>query len=77
MAPPYELPEPRHLLSVVWPGGRVVHYTRMSQCWADFQLGHLPAQERGVRLEVTHDDGTPEWRDLYERAARRPVYDVR
>ncbi|MGN6758989.1 MAG: mandelate racemase/muconate lactonizing enzyme family protein [Thermomicrobiales bacterium] len=77
MAPPYELPEPRHLLSVVWPGGRVVHYTRMSQCWDDFKLGHLPAQERGVRLDVTHDDSTPEWRDLYERASQRPVYDVR
>ena len=76
MEPPYEIPEPRHILSVVWPGGRVTHYARMSQCWADFQRGHLPAQERGVRMEVRPDDGSPDWTDLYTRASQAPVYDL-
>ena len=30
MEPPYDLPERRHILSVVWPGGRVVHYAHMN-----------------------------------------------
>ena len=30
MEPPYEIPHPRHLLTVRWPGGRAVHYASMS-----------------------------------------------
>ncbi len=77
MAQPYDLPEPRHVLSVVWPGGRVAHYARMQQCWDDFARGHLPAQERGVALEVRPEDGSADWADLYARASLAPVYDVR
>lgn len=29
MEPPYALPERRHILSVIWPGGRVVRYAHM------------------------------------------------
>ena len=77
MEPPYEVAYPRQLLSVVWAGGRVVHYTGMGQCWADFQAGNNPAQERGVTLEVHPDDGSPAWAELYERASRAPVRDRR
>lgn len=78
MQPPYELPQPRLLLSVVWPGGRVMHYATMRpQCWADFWSGNQPVQERGVTMEVHPDDGTPEWAELYERALRAPVRDTR
>jgi hypothetical protein len=49
----------------------------MSQCWADFQRGHLPAQERGVHMDVRPDDGSPDWTDLYARASQAPVYDLR
>lgn len=77
MKPPYELPYPRHILSVVWPNGKVVHYATMAQCWEDFQRGNHPAQERGVNLEVHPDDGSPAWNDLYERACRGPVIDRR
>jgi hypothetical protein len=49
MEPPYELPAPRLLQSVVWPGGRVVHYANMRpQMWDDGFAGNIPAQERGV-----------------------------
>lgn len=77
MEPPYEIAYPRQLLSVVWPGGRVVHYTGMAQCWADFRAGNGPAQERGVTLEVHPDDGSPAWAELYARAGRAPVRDRR
>jgi L-alanine-DL-glutamate epimerase-like enolase superfamily enzyme len=77
MTPPYWVEYPRQVLSVVWPGGRVMHYTSMEQCWADFRAGNQPAQERGVQLEMHPDDGTPEWADLYARANRAPVRDRR
>ena len=73
MAPPYEIPEPRHLLTVVWPGGREAHYTSMAdQCWPDFLAGNHPVQERGVRLEVSVDDGTTAWQERYEQTRRAP-----
>jgi L-alanine-DL-glutamate epimerase-like enolase superfamily enzyme len=78
MQPPYEHPQPRLLLSVVWPGGRVVHYTTMRpQCWDDFWAGNQPVQERGVHMEVHRDDGTPEWAELFARAQLGPVHDLR
>jgi hypothetical protein len=78
MDPPYEHPQPRLLLSVVWEGGRVMHYANMrSQCWADFLAGNQPVQERGVTMEVHPDDGSPGWAELYARVQEAPVRDQR
>ena len=75
MQPPYEIPYPRQLLSVVWADERVMHYADMPQCWEDFRAGNQPIQERGVTMRVCPDDGSPEWADLYHRARRNPVRD--
>ena len=75
MQPPYELPKPRLLLSVVWPSGLVRHYADIHQVWNEAFQGSIPAQARGVRMQVTADDGTPEWADLYTRAQIVPVQD--
>jgi L-alanine-DL-glutamate epimerase-like enolase superfamily enzyme len=77
MEPPFEFPKPRLLLSVVWPGGRVVHYSSLRQCWDDCWVGNQPVQERGVRMEVHPDDGTKEWAELYARTEIAPVRDRR
>lgn len=77
MAPPYELPPPRLLLSVVWPGGRVVHYSSLRQAWNDGMAGNIPAQEPGVTMEVHPDDGSKAWADLYARTKISPVHDRR
>lgn len=77
MQPPFEFPKPRLLLSVVWQGGRVVHYASLRQCWDDCFKGNQPVQERGVRMEVRADDGSKEWSDLYSRTEQGPVHDVR
>jgi L-alanine-DL-glutamate epimerase-like enolase superfamily enzyme len=74
MQPPYELPRPRLLLSVVWPGNRVRHYANIQQCWTDGNAGNIPAQERGVRMVVRRDDGSKEWADLYARCSAAPVW---
>ena len=77
MEPPHEFPKPRLILSVVWPGGRVMHYSGMRQCWDDFWIGNNPAQERGVRMETRADDGSREWTDLWNRLQHGPVRDHR
>lgn len=77
MEPPYEFPNPRMLLSVVWEGGRVMHYRSMRQLWDDCLAGNQPVQERGVNMEVHSDDGSTEWSDLYDRALLNPIRDQR
>ncbi|HSH79072.1 MAG TPA: mandelate racemase/muconate lactonizing enzyme family protein [Herpetosiphonaceae bacterium] len=77
MQPPYRVEIPKTLLSVVWPGGRVMHFANMEQCWTDFWFGKQPVQERGVTFEVRPDDGSREWAELYARAERAPVRDQR
>ena len=76
MDPPYELPKPRLLLTVRWPDGQVRHYADIRQCWDDGLHGSIPAQARGVRMQVRPDDGSPAWADLHARAERGPVFDV-
>jgi L-alanine-DL-glutamate epimerase-like enolase superfamily enzyme len=75
MEPPYELPRPRLLISVAWPGGRVRHYANIGQCNEEALAGNIPAHERGVTTQVRPDDGSAEWADLYARAERGPVHE--
>jgi len=77
MEPPFELPKEDHVLSVVWEGGRVVHYASLRQCWDDFRLGHNPVQERGVRMETWTDDGSKDFAELLAKATIAPVRAVR
>ena len=78
MEPPYRLPDERHILSVVWPGGRVVHFANMSKhCWPHFMAGNDPAQEPGVQLEIWDDDGSKAWAELYERVQQGPLREQR
>ena len=76
MEPPYELPRPRILLSVAWPGNRVKHYADIQQLWREAQNGNIPAQEPGVRMHPREDDGSAEWTALFERAKQTPVWDT-
>lgn len=41
MEPPYVLPERRHILSVVWPNGKVVHYAHMHMAVTDQSRAHF------------------------------------
>ena len=69
----YERPQPRLLNTIVYPGGSCVHMAATAQGYGYFGDGHGPAQVEGVRLEVTPDDGSKEWSDLFERAGKHPV----
>ena len=79
MEEPYRLPGERHILSVVWQGGRVVHFANMKDhCWPHFrQRGNDPAQEPGVTLEIWDDDGSKQWTDLHTRLQQGPIREQR
>jgi L-alanine-DL-glutamate epimerase-like enolase superfamily enzyme len=77
MEPPYEIPRPRFVLSIVWPHGRVVHYCSMKQVWDDCLAGNQPVQEPGVSMEVHSIDTETEWAPLYDRTLAAPVHDIR
>ena len=76
MKPPHEHPKPRLLLSIRRENGTVTHYASIWDCWREFGRGNEPTDERGVRMDVTEDDGSPEWTDLFEQATVAPVRDV-
>lgn len=76
MQPPFEVEPPRHILSVKWEGGRVLHGKSLPQLWDSFWKGNFPNFERGVRLHVLNDDGSKDWADLYARVQTNPVWDV-
>jgi hypothetical protein len=70
---PYARPEPRLLNTIVYPGGSCVHMASTSQGYGYFSAGHGPAQVEGTRLEITPDDGSKDWADLFDRAGKHPV----
>ena len=70
---PYDRPKARLLNSIVYPDGSCVHMAHTMQGYGYFSAGHGPAQAEGTRLEITPDDGSKEWAELFERAGERPV----
>lgn len=71
----YDRPKPRIINSVVYPDGSCVHMASASQGYGYFSAGHGPAQVAGARLEPWPDDGSKEWKKLFERAQQHPVRD--
>lgn len=67
-------PAPGILLAIHWPSGAVSYYTHNNQYWDDFLYGRLPSFEKGVHLKRVFDDGSREWRKLYERARAGGVH---
>ena len=72
---PYDRPKPRLLNTVVYPDGSCVHMAYTVQGYGYFGSGHGPAQVPGARLEITPDDGSKTWAELFARAEKQPVRD--
>lgn len=69
-------PDLDRLVEVRWPDGRRLYLA--SNRTVNFVLnaanaGQIPFYERGVDASLKPDDGTAEWRALYERACEKPV----
>ena len=74
MEPPFEIPRPKLLLSVSWPGKRVRHYANIQQAWTDAFAGNIPVQDRGARMHVRADDGSSDWNEKFTRASNAPFW---
>lgn len=75
MDKPY--PYPGLLLRLDWPSGAKSWFTHAQQMWDTFQAGDLPAFVEGVHLTRVEDDGSEEWKTLYEQASENPVHSAK
>jgi hypothetical protein len=60
-----------------WPSGAEDFYAHGLQYWDDFMNGRKPVFTSGVHLEVIPNDGSPDWRKLYEAALKKPAWVMR
>ena len=72
---PAQRPDPPRLVEARWPDGRHMYFASGS---VNFVLrpamrGQLPFYERGVSTRLWTDDGSPAWRQMWERAQEQPV----
>lgn len=67
-------PHPDLLIAIRFGSGAVSYYAHTLQYWDDFLAGRLPAFQAGTHLEHVPDDGSREWRELYQRALQGGVH---
>lgn len=69
---PKPYPSPNLLMKLQWPSGAADYYAHGLQYWDDFIEGRKPVFAPGVRLDIVPDDGSAEWRKLYEETLKKP-----
>ena len=68
-------PYPGLLLRLDWPSGARSWFTHAQQLWDAFGCNDLPAFTEGVHLTRVEDDGSADWKQLYERARAAPIHE--
>ena len=68
---PAERPEPERLIETTWPDGRRMYTANNGK--VNFMLtaannDRYPYYEAGADTKLVPNDGTPRWRELYQRA---------
>lgn len=71
---PKPYPHPGLLIRVDWPSGAESYFSHAQQMWDTWQSGQLPAFVPGVSMTIVHDDDTPEWSSLQQRASQTPFH---
>jgi len=74
---PAARPEPERLVETTWLDGRKLFIANTGK--VNFMLtaansGEYPFFEKGVKTRLVPDDGTPKWRELYEKARKKPFF---
>jgi galactonate dehydratase len=75
---PASRPEPRRLIRTTWPDGRRMYIANDGT--VNFMLrrgieGKIPYYRRGADTTRVPDDGTPKWRELWEKAQKDPYFE--
>lgn len=65
-------PHPRIIKTAVYPDASCIHMAGDGLSY--FNAGNGEVYVEGARLELTLDDGTKEWENLYEKALEKPVH---
>ena len=73
---PARRPEPARLIETAWPDGRKMYIANTGQ--VNFMLTHgqrgkIPYYVPGAMTRLVPNDGSPRWKDLYEKSRREPV----
>jgi L-alanine-DL-glutamate epimerase-like enolase superfamily enzyme len=74
---PTQRPDPPRIVEVSWNDGKKMYFNHLGG--VNFVLspamkpGNVPYYERGVTARLLTDDGSPQWRDLYERSRNGPL----
>jgi L-alanine-DL-glutamate epimerase-like enolase superfamily enzyme len=74
---PKERPDPPRIVEVIWKDGKKMYFNHLGG--VNFVLspamkpGNVPYYERGVTTRLLTDNGTAEFRDLYERSRNGPL----
>ncbi|RKU28761.1 enolase [Candidatus Poribacteria bacterium] len=63
---------PQLIKTAVYPDGSCIHMVGDGLSY--FNAGNGEAYVEGARLELTYDDGSKEWSELYEKASEKPVH---
>lgn len=75
---PRERPDPPRLLETTWPDGRrmLLGSHGVYNCLlAQANRGNIPYFERGVTTRLIPNDGSSQWRELYDRAGpEKPLF---
>lgn len=74
---PPRRPEPPRLIETRWPDGRKMFIANTGK--VNFMLnygrrGEIPFYEPGAQTRLVPNDGSEEWKSLYQKARKKPVF---
>jgi galactonate dehydratase len=75
---PKRRPDPPRLIETRWPDGQrmlIANNGKVNFMLSVARQAKMPFFKRGVKTQLISDDGTEQWRELYQKARRGPVFE--
>jgi galactonate dehydratase len=74
---PPRRPEPKRLIETTWPDGKKMYIANTGE--VNFMLTHgqrgkIPFYISGADTRLLPDDGSPQWKELYNKSRREPTF---
>jgi hypothetical protein len=75
---PAQRPDPPRLIETTWPDGRRMYlgsHGVLNFILKQANLGNIPYFERGVTTRLVPNDGSAQWKELYDKAGpEKPLF---